>query len=418
MPDIYIHQKCRATKIFCSTYPTLVAHNKKQEQMAELNFILQAVTTANHAEAIRTLLSLPQPTQILVSVAFVRELGLNAVEAAIKPHAEKTKFFVGIRNDITSIQAVKRLLTMNVELYAVDTGSRNTIFHPKLYFAGNAEQASVIVGSANLTFGGLHNNIEASTLIRLDLSNAADNKFAEEAINAFSEMLNKHPQHVFLINDEQHADELFESGRLADEKTIPAPSATNKVKTGERDNLPLMRLNKIFPPHMKSSAVKPLFTENPIADIPQPISAITKYLVWKSNALTERDLNIPKSTGTNPTGSMGWKKGAFEDIDQRHYFREEVFVDLNWIPDSPPSKWERAYANFELVIKNLNYGTFNLKLSHNTDTNSTSYKQKNFMTQLHWGDTKEHVAKQDLLGRILYLYRKDTNPPEFMIEID
>jgi HKD family nuclease len=396
--------------------------------MAELDFILQAVTTANHAEAIRSLLSLHQPTQILVSVAFVRELGLDAVEAAIKPHAEVTKFFVGIRNDITSIQAIKRLLAMNVALYVVDTGSRNTIFHPKLYFAGNTEQANVVIGSANLTFGGLHNNIEASTLIRLDLSNAADDKFSKEATNVFSEMLNKHPQHVFLIKDEQHADDLFESGRLADEKVIPAPSITSGVKKGERDNLPPMKLNKIIPPRKKSSAVKGIITEKPVddviiklisvTDIPLAAAAPTKYLVWESKELTERDLNIPTSAGTNPTGSMGWKKGAFDDIDQRHYFREDVFSDLNWIPDKPPSKWERTQAKFELVVKNLNYGVFDLKLSHNTDTDSTSYRQKNFMTQLHWGDTKEYIAKHDLLGRILYLYRKDTHPPEFMIEID
>jgi len=51
-----------------------------------------------------------------------------------------------------------------------------------------------------------------------------------------------------------------------------------------------------------------------------------------------------------------------------------------------------------LVVKNLNYGVFNLKLSHLTDKNSTSYKQKNFMTQLHWGDAKQYVAKRDLLA--------------------
>lgn len=79
---------------------------------------------------------------------------------------------------------------------------------------------------------------------------------------------------------------------------------------------------------------------------------------------------------------------------------------------------KRAHAKFELVIKNLNYGVRDLKLSHNTDEKGRSYKQKNFMTQLHWGDAKKDVAKPDLLGRILYLYRKDTAPPEFMIEID
>jgi hypothetical protein len=150
-----------------------------------------------------------------------------------------------------------------------------------------------------------------------------------------------------------------------------------------------------------------------------PVSGV-RYLVWESKALSERDLNIPTGTNTAATGSMGLKKGALDDdkIDHRHYFRDVVFAHLTWMPDPPPKKWERAFANFELVVKNINYGVFNLKLSHNTDQNSISYQQKNFMTQLHWGDAKKYIAKSDLLGRILYLYRKDTNPPEFTIEID
>jgi HKD family nuclease len=395
--------------------------------MAELDFILQAVTISNHADAIRSLLALPKPTQILVSVAFVRELGLDAVEEAIKPHVAKTQFFVGIRNDITSIQAVKRLLALNIELYAVDTGSRNTIFHPKLYFVANDEYANVIIGSANLTFGGLHNNIEASAVIRLDLSNEADGKFAVQATSAFSKMLEKHPRHVFLIADDKHADELFESGRLVDEKVIPAPTITSGVKKGERDDLPPMELSKVVPRHMKISAVNPVIVEKPVEAVPVESESVKKahkpaaalrYLVWKSKELTERDLSIPKSAGTHPTGSMGWKKGLLDNIDQRHYFREEVFANLDWTSDIPPSKWERAQAMFELVVKNINLGEFELKLSHNTDINSASYRQRNFMTQLHWGEAKGHIAKHDLLGRILYLYRKDTDPPEFMIEID
>jgi len=394
--------------------------------MAEIDFILQAVTTSTHADAIRALLCIPNPNQALISVAFVREAGLDALAEAIKPIAEHTTFFVGIRNDITSIQAIKRLLTMKVALYAVDTGSHNTIFHPKLYFAANNEEAGVIIGSANLTFGGLHNNIEASSFMRLCLSNPADKKFADDVTSAFAEMLKAHPRHVFLIEDESHAEELFESGRLADENVILAPSAPSGVKKGERDDLPPMELNRRKRHHLKTSVVKPVvvYAEPAIKEAEieveqlQTVITAAKYLVWESKELTERDLNIPKASGTKPTGSMGWKKGAFDDIDQRHYFREEVFADLDWVTDPNRPIWERAQARFELVIKNLNYGIFDLKLSHNTDTESATYKQNNFMTQLHWGDTKGHVAKHDLLGRILYLYRKDTNPPEFTIEID
>lgn len=388
--------------------------------MAELDFILQAVTDAKHINAIRSLLGLSNPSQVLVSVAFVRESGLAVVEAAITPLAKKAKFFIGIRNDITSIQAVKRLLAINVELYAVDTGSRNTIFHPKLYFSANETQANVIIGSANLTFRGLHNNIEASTLMRLNLCDPEDKKFACKVTNTFIEMLREHPKHVFLIKDDKHADELFDSGRLADEKVIPAPSTTSGLKKGERDDLPPMKLHKATRPPIKISTAKPKPTEKSVKSAKTTAAPVIeiKKLVWESKQLTERDLSIPKSAGTSPTGSMGLKKGVFEDIDQRHYFREDVFSNLNWTPDPKKPKWERAQAKFELVIKNLNYGIFDLKLSHYTDKESTTYKQSNFMTQLHWGDAKAHVAKHDLLGRILYLYRKNTDPPEFMIEID
>jgi HKD family nuclease len=389
--------------------------------MAELDFILQAVTTANHAQAVKALLGLENPTQVLISVAFVRETGLDAIEAAIKPSASNTRMYVGIRNDITSIQAIKRLLLMKVQLYAVDTASRSILFHPKLYYAANTKEATVIVGSANLTFGGLHNNIEVSTRMKLDLSNVADKKFSDEVTNAFAEMLAKHPRHVFPITDEKHADALFESGRLADENLIPAPSTTSAVKKGHRDDLRPMKLTRVTRPRIKGAPPKPAAAKaakSVIVPAVQAPSSVAKYLVWESKPLTERDLSIPTGAGTHATGSMGLKKGTLDNIDQRHYFRVEVFAALAWTTDPPPKKWERAQAKFELVIKNLNYGMFNLKLSHFTDEKSKSYLQNNFMTQLHWGDAKKYVAERDLLGRTLYLYRRDTMPPEFTIEID
>ena len=87
-------------------------------------------------------------------------------------------------------------------------------------------------------------------------------------------------------------------------------------------------------------------------------------------------------------------------------------------PFTEESQMGTGAREFQLVVKNLNYGVFKLKLSHNTDQEIRKLQQKNFMTQLHWGDAKKYIAKPDLLGRVLYLYRKDTTPPEFTIEID
>src|SRR5687768_8259877 len=101
--------------------------------MARADFILQAVTQSNHADAVSKILKLDPITWVLVSVAYMREEGLAAVEDAIRRVADRSIFFVGIRNDLTSVQAVKRLLKLKVQLYAVDTATRRTIYHPKLY---------------------------------------------------------------------------------------------------------------------------------------------------------------------------------------------------------------------------------------------------------------------------------------------
>jgi len=77
-----------------------------------------------------------------------------------------------------------------------------------------------------------------------------------------------------------------------------------------------------------------------------------------------------------------------------------------------------AQANFEVIIKDINYGRHSLTLSHNISTHSKSYKQNNAMTNLRWKPIKDLVRNRDLMGRTLSLYRKDTKTPEFLIEID
>jgi HKD family nuclease len=400
--------------------------------MAQIELILQAVSNATHAETIRRLLARIGADAVLMSVGFVRDAGVAAIEQALQPVAAQTRFFVGIRNDITSVQGVKRLLRLGVQLYAVDTGSRDTIFHPKLYLVvRNGEEAELVIGSANLTHQGLHNNIEASTVVTLDLDDVHDRRFVERTVRTFDELLRAHPHHVFQVRDEREADMLFQSGRLVDETVIQAPSVTSTVRKGERDTLPRMNLHRVVRPRLTKPVVRAAAprqaapararTGHGAAAMPLPAPALPIsdfYLVWESRALTERDLNVPTGATTHRTGSMLWKKGAMENIDQRHFFRDEVFETLTWTPDQKRPHLERARTSFELIIKNLNYGQFMIQLTHNTNKASKTYKQKNAMTQLHWGLALPVVSRRDLLGRTMSLYRKDTNPPEFLIEID
>ncbi|MGI0086023.1 MAG: hypothetical protein ACREBQ_13170, partial [Nitrososphaerales archaeon] len=293
--------------------------------MAKLELILQAATADTHAKAIRQLFSRFDAENVLISVGYVREAGVEAIEDALKPVGAKTTFFVGIRNGVTTIQGIKRLLALKGKLYAVDTGSsRDPIFHPKMYLAVEKHKGGLIVGSANLTFPGLHNNIEASAVITLDMDDKDDWKFADDALKLFAELARQHPEHVFEIKNEAEANALFESGRLSDESVVPAPPEVNHLRGGKRDTLSRMKLNRVARPRLRTpirKTARKAASQTKAAPAPsaappaKPAPAAPSlpmdefYLVWESKPLEERDLNIPKGSNTHVTGSMSLDKG-------------------------------------------------------------------------------------------------------------
>lgn len=393
--------------------------------MARARFLLQAVTNQDHFSVIKENFD-RDLDKLIISVAFARSQGASLIKSALERNKGKCLVFVGVRNDITSYQALEIILEAGVEIYAVDTGSRTKIFHPKIYFSKVGDAATAIIGSANLTFGGLHNNIEASSIIDLDLNLREDRDFVSHVEDVFYDLVGDHPGHVIKIDKKEDIASLFDGGRVVDE-TVAVKQKGSKQPRGDGDNTPLMKLFGKSPAPVIKRKVEEEFVDEVVASDGLETTSLPSisipshddyYLVWQSKELKERDLNIPKGGNTNPTGSMLWKKGAMEGIDQRHYFRDEVFSDVNWIVDVALPHYERAVVKFNIFTKGSFRGDFDLRVSHNTDVTSKSYAQKNAMTNVSWGEAKGEIAQEDLLGRVMSLYRKDTTPPEFIIEID
>lgn len=109
------------------------------------------------------------------------------------------------------------------------------------------------------------------------------------------------------------------------------------------------------------------------------------------------------------------QRGLFH-LDHRHYFRDDVFPHLTWAARS--ATVDEAFTKFQLVLKGISYGEFDLAIRHTNSTTSESYKQRNAMTRLSWGPMREYVASPDLIGRTLALYRDKVDPARFVLEID
>ncbi|MBI5936366.1 MAG: phospholipase D family protein [Betaproteobacteria bacterium] len=398
--------------------------------MAKKNFILQGVTPKTHAQAVRELFDVSDIKKVILSVAFVSESGVQQIEAALRPHADRVTVFAGIRNDITSQQGLALLHDIGVNLYTVDTGSRTVIFHPKLYLVRGKANARFVVGSANLTLGGLNNNIEAGMMIDFTLANAEDKAVVDEIEAQLTALPADYPEHVVRIGSVADLDVLLASGRLVDEMAVSPPRPTTSATgMGGGDTVPRMKL-KVAPlrralAKAKAAPKKPKPPKAPMGvkagvAAPKPMPAtvgIEFELVWESKPLTRRDLTIPDAKGTHATGSVNLDKGLLpEDVDHRHYFRDDVFPHLAWATRSKTV--DEAFTKFQLVMKGISHGEFDLAIRHTTSTTSEAYKQRNAMTRLSWGPMREYVARPDLIGRTLALYRDKVDPTRFVLEID
>lgn len=391
--------------------------------MAQKEFILQGFTTRTHGAVLRELFDVADIEHVLLSVAFVSESGVEQIEAKLKTVAKKVHIFAGVRNEITSYQALARLLKIGGALNVVDTGARGIVFHPKLYLVRGAHQAKLIVGSANLTLGGLNNNVEAGMLLDLDLNNAADKSVVDDVEQRLMGLPADYPANITAITAIAELDDMLARGRLVDELAVPPPRPSTAVGSGGGDAVPRIKL-KVIPIRRKLAKAKPPAKKKPsttIGPIPavnfEPATGVEYELVWESKALTRRDLTIPKASGTHATGSMNLDKGLLpEAVDHRHYFRDDVFPSLTW--SSATKTTEEAFAKFHLVVKGVSFGEFDLRVGHTTDTASTGYKQKNAMSRLSWGPVRSFVARPDLIGRTLSLYRDKANSAFFLLEID
>lgn len=210
--------------------------------MPKTEFLLQGATASDHFAAARDVLSLSNAQSALISVAFATEGGMRLLEGELKKLGSKATLLCGIRNGTTTAQALSFAIGLGVKTYAVDTGSRTPIFHPKVFFAQSTTDAKALIGSANLTPSGLLRNVEAGVAMAFALSDKTDAALAADIVAKLTNMIGDYPQNVLPIGASADVQKLLESGRVLDETLVTSPTATAGSKDPSLDSVPKMKL--------------------------------------------------------------------------------------------------------------------------------------------------------------------------------
>lgn len=167
------------------------------------------------------------------AVAFVKKSGLVHVSDAIAAFCNRAhvRILVGVDLGGTSLEGLTKLreaIADKGEIWICHNAIGST-FHPKVYVFRNDVEALVIVGSTNLTQGGLYTNAEASVVLELDLSVAHDASILQDVDAALARWSHPDSGTSLQLNDDLLG-ELTRRGYL--------PPEHYSAETEEAEHLP------------------------------------------------------------------------------------------------------------------------------------------------------------------------------------
>jgi len=122
-------------------------------------------------------------TSFRAAVAFIKRSGTKHISDALRDFAKRGVISIsaGIDSGGTSAEGLWDLIEAvrpKGKLWIFHNTNSST-FHPKIFLFKNADAADLVIGSGNLTEGGLYTNYEGGIRLELSLPNAADRLLLE-----------------------------------------------------------------------------------------------------------------------------------------------------------------------------------------------------------------------------------------------
>ena len=173
-----------------------------------------------------------------VAVAFAKNSGVLRVKDAFSHFRERggsVNVYVGVDLGGTSYEALTTLRLHTDSLNVVHS-ERGQTFHSKIYQFSGEKSGLLVVGSHNLTAGGLWTNFESSVHIPIDGEKAAETKISKEMGDYFQELAGLATSFM-PITSQDEIERLLDEGYVTKEVADRVRRASDAKRDGSKERL-------------------------------------------------------------------------------------------------------------------------------------------------------------------------------------
>jgi HKD family nuclease len=270
-----------------------------------------------------------------IAVAFAKNSGVLRVKNALENFRKsggKVNVYVGVDLGGTSYEALTTLLLYTDTLNVVHSEKAQT-FHSKVYqFLGDTKSL-LVVGSHNLTGGGLWTNFESSTLIPFEGSNASVGQI-QGGMNDFFAQLKSLGDSIMPIAGQEDVEALLQNGYVIKEVIEQVRQSRAAKKDGTQKRLFGYGVNAKLPhlPKLKgqgAAASTPQTFPTPATSATAPAEIVGKTIWFETRSMTGGSRNILDLSMTSLV-TRGDPSGTSFDLGNPTFMRGGVeFFGLN-----------------------------------------------------------------------------------------
>lgn len=320
----------------------------------------------------------------VILTGWARRSGVAQVAAAMGDALRHMDVVVGMANSATSAEALSHLISLARRVFVYHKHHRQT-FHPKVYLFDDGrdppDNCRLLIGSSNLTGGGLFQNIEGNYATALKPSSSSGDRELYEAVifeaselmgSPFSEHLHSNARILELLQDRYiKTDDQLCRSQLRTARALPRHGERRQMPEAPPPPLPPARLPVL---ETDFDAALGGFSSASPGTLPSSLGATDPTEQFYVRTLTSNDVN--KLHGHTP-GTPEWDIGTTA--------RDAMPAFWGW-----PDEYERGGPQ-----ERLEWNTARLLRSSATSSGGTDIG----ITVWHRDERPGHAAEHRLLIR-------------------